>query len=302
MQLLIFIHNSYSNCKTIPGLETGENMKRNGIFATVLLALSVLFSSCGGDDPVPELQLVPGTSLLHVHMEPGLNSNLTAFVETNLNSFILADSLLKKGSLGISLVGIDISTLDPQLLLLTRNVTTEYATALAARVLELDPRQEENRVDLVSEHGFARASVTQRDGWTAIYIGPAPHITLGTWLELKRENSLAADTSLSAVVPDNRHVTVLFPGKLFGFLSLLPLERQIPWWTDYEDMAGKVKPAALSLSASWPESDTDEPVQASIILARRDGGISTIEISISDTHINADSCFALLLMLAEGSF
>jgi hypothetical protein len=277
-------------------------MKKTGVSATVLLAAVVLFSACGKNDPIPELHLVPATALLHVHMEPGLNNSLTSFVGDSFVGFVLADSLLNKGPLGVSLVGIDISTLNPQLLMLTQNATAEYATALTARVLNLDPRQEEDRVDLVSEHGYARASVAQRDGWTAIYIGPAPHVTLGGWLDLEKDNSLAADTSLLKVIPEERHITVLFPENLFGFLSLLPLERQIPWWTDYETMANRIEPAAFSVSVSWPEPETDEPVQAGVMLARRDGGVSTIEISFSDTHIDADSCFALLLSVAEGSF
>ncbi|MCD4708225.1 MAG: hypothetical protein K8S62_10875 [Candidatus Sabulitectum sp.] len=276
-------------------------MNKYGIPAAILLACTVLFSACGGENPIPELRLVPGTALLHVHVEPGLNSSLTSFAGDNVSGFVLADSLLKKGSLGLSLIGVDISTLEPQLLILTRNATTEYATALAARVLNLDPRQEANRVDLMSEHGYARASVAGRDGWTAVYIGPAPHITLGSWLDLKRDNSLAADTSLAKVIPENRHITVLFPGNLFGFVSLLPLERQIPWWTNYKDAAETVKPAALSLSFSWPEPHAEEPVQAGIILARRDGGVSSVEISVSDTRIDTDSCFTLLLNLAERS-
>ncbi len=276
-------------------------MNRNGIPAVILLACTVLFSACGEENPIPELHLVPGTALLHVHIEPGINSRVTSFFEDRFGGFVLADSLLKKGPLGLSLVGIDISTLEPQLLILTRNASTEYATALAARVLDLDPREETNRVDLISEHGYARASIAGRDGWTAIYTGPAPHITLGSWLDLDKDNSLAADTSLAEVIPENRHITILFPGNLFGFVSLLPLERQIPWWTTCRNITATVKPAALSLSLSWPDPEAEEPVQAGLMLARRDGGVSSIDISLSDTSIDTDSCFVLLLMLAEGN-
>lgn len=276
-------------------------MNKKNISVMILLAFVALVSSCGGQDPIPELHLVPGTALLHIHVEQGLNSSLTSFAGDHVSGFILADSLLKKGPLGLSLVGVDISTLDPQLLILTQSSTAEYATALAARVLDLDPRQEENRVDLISDHGYARASVTQRDGWTAVYIGPAPHITLGNWLDLNKDNSLAADTSLAKVIPEGKHVTILFPGNLFGFVSLLPLERQISWWPEYENIAETVRPAALSLSLSWPEPDREEPIQAGITLARRDGGVSSMEIFISDTHIDTDSCFALLLGMADGS-
>ncbi|MCK5842724.1 MAG: hypothetical protein KAH31_11175 [Candidatus Sabulitectum sp.] len=267
----------------------------------VLLTAIVIFSSCGRKDPVPELHLVPGTALLHIHMEPGLSSSLTSVAGEFFSGFVLADSLLKKGPIGVTLVGIDISTLEPQLLLLTQDATTEYLTALSARVLDLDPRQEADRVDLVSEHGYAKASVTQRDGWTAVYIGPAPHITLGNWLEMKKENSLAADTSLAKVIPEEQHITILFPGNLFGFVSLLPLERQIPWWADYKDLALTVKPAAMSIFLSWPEPDTGEPVRTGMILARRGGGVGLLEVSVSDSHIDTDSCFILLMELAGWS-
>ncbi len=275
-------------------------MCKKAYLAVVLLSGTLLFTSCNKSDPIPELNLVPATSLLHIHIEPGINSSLTSFAGENIDSFILADSLLKKGPIGISLVGVDISTLEPQLLILTRYASEEYTTALAARVLDLDPRQESNRIDLVSEQGYARASVSGRDGWTAIYIGPAPHITLGNWLDLEDDNSLSADTALACVIPEDRQLTILFPGNLFGFVSLLPLERQIPWWTEYKSLAETIKPAALSLSVSWPEPDTQEPLQAGVILARRGGGVSRADLSFSDTQIDTDSCFTLLLNILEG--
>ncbi len=275
-------------------------MCKKAYLAVVLLSGTMLFTSCNESDPIPELNLVPATSLIHIHVEPGINSSLTSFAGEKIDSFTLADSLLKRGPIGISLVGVDISTLEPQLLILTKYATEESTTALAARVLDLDPRQESNRVDLVSEQGYARASVSGRDGWTAIYIGPAPHITLGNWLDLEEDNSLSADTALASVIPEDKQLTILFPGNLFGFVSLLPLERHIPWWTEYKNVAEIIKPAALSLSLSWPEPNTEEPLQAAVILARRGGGVSHAELSFTDTQIDTDSCFSLLLNILEG--
>ncbi len=268
-------------------------------FLTILIVFLMLFFSCGKSNSLPELHLVPGTALLHLHFENGLNSNVTSLASHHVEGFVLADSLLKKGPIGLSLVGIDISTLNPQLLILTQNATIEYATALAARVLDLNPRQEDNRVDLISEVGYAQASVTQRDGWTAIYVGPAPHITIGNWLDLDKDNSLAADTALAKVIPESQHVTVLFPGNLFAFLSMLPLERQIPWWSNYKEVTSIIRPSALSLWITWPEAQAEEPVFAGIMLARKDGGVTTMDISISDTQISTDSSFALLLDIGE---
>lgn len=270
-------------------------------FLSIFACFLVLLSGCGGGSPVPELSVVPGTALLHVHLEEGFNARARELAGDYFNGFRLADSLLKSGPVGISLVGVDITTMEPQLLMLSRDVSTEYVAALAARQLDLDPRQEESRVDLVSEQGYARAAVAERNGWTALYVGPAPHMTIGTWLALDEENSLAADEALNSVIPENCHITVLFPGNLFGFLSLLPLERQIDWWQQYKDTAASVKPAALVLGLSWPDPPEDT-VTAVLGLARRDGGTVSIDIEISNSGIDADSAFSLVLSLAEGMY
>ncbi|HOP25917.1 MAG TPA: hypothetical protein PKX02_01865 [Candidatus Sabulitectum sp.] len=259
----------------------------------------VFLAGCGGGGPVPELSAVPGTALIHVHLEQGFNGEFRELAGEYLQGFSIADSLLKSGPVGVTLVGVDITTLEPQLLLLSRNVSAEYAAALAARQLDLDPRQQDSRVDLVSEQGYARAAVAERNGWTALYIGPAPHVTMGTWLNLDEDNSLAADEALRSVIPEDCHVTVLFPGNLFGFLSLLPLERQIDWWQGYKDAAAAVKPTGLAIGITWPDPPEDI-IQASMGLAGRDGGVLTVNMELANSGITADSLFSMALTLAEG--
>ncbi len=275
-----------------------------GKYTLKLLTISLFLgflAGCGGGGPVPELSVVPGTALIHVHLEQGFNGEFRELAGEYLHGFSIADSLLKSGPVGITLVGVDITTLEPQLLLLSRNVSTEYAAALAARQLDLDPRQQESRVDLVSEQGYARAAVAERNGWTALYIGPAPHVTIGTWLNLDEGSSLAADEALRSVIPEDCHVTVLFPGNLFGFLSLLPLERQIDWWQGYKDAAASVKPAGLAIGINWPDPPEDI-IQARMGLAGRDGGVLTVNMELANSGITADSLFSIALTLAEGMY
>ncbi len=275
-------------------------MKFKRIIPALAGAFFLIISGCGRN-PVPELEMVPGTSLLHIHIEKGFNSRAMELAGEGFRGFLLADSLLKSGPVGVSLVGIDITSLEPQLLILSRDVSVEYTSALAARQLDLDPRQEDSRIDLVSEQGYARASVAERNGWTALYIGPAPHVTIGTWLDLKKENSLAADEALVGIIPEEAHITVLLPGNLFGFLSLLPLERQISWWQSYKDAAAVIRPAALTLGLSWPDPPEDT-IQAVLGMARREGGTVTVSMEIEDSGIDADSAFSLLLNMAEGIY
>jgi len=268
------------------------------ILMMIIIPASLLVS-CMGRSPVPELEMVPGTALLHVHLEEGLNTRLRELAGDYFYGFPLADSLLKSGPMGIALVGVDITSLEPQMLLLSEHVSVEYAAALTARQLDLDPRQEDNRIDLVSQQGYARAAVASRNGWTAIYIGPAPHITIGSWLELSKDNSLAADEALVSVLDENAQLTVLFPGNLFGFLSLLPLERQISWWQDYKNTTAAIRPAALALGLSWPDPP-ENTITVSLRLARREGGMVSVVIEAEDSGIDADSAFASILRLTEG--
>ena len=121
-------------------------MKQSSFFTVILLASAMFIFSCGAKNPIPELHLVPGTALLHIHIEQGINSEIRSFAAEKVAGLILADSLLKNGSIGLTVVGVDITTLEPQILLLTENASIEYTSALAARTLNLDPRQEENRI------------------------------------------------------------------------------------------------------------------------------------------------------------
>lgn len=267
----------------------------------VLSGAFLLLAAGCGRAPVPELEVVPGTSLIHIHIESGFNSRAMELAGEGFRGFLLADSLLKSGPVGVSLVGIDITSLEPQLLILSRDVSVEYTTALAARQLDLDPRQEDSRVDLVSEQGYARASVSERNGWTALYIGPAPHVTMESWLDLERENSLVADEALVGIIPEEAHITVLFPGNLFGFLSMLPLERQISWWQSYKDATAVIRPAALVMGLSWPDPPEDS-IHAVLNIARRQGGTVSLSMEMQDSGIDADSAFALLLNMLEGMY
>ncbi len=273
----------------------------NGIHSTAIICIVsiLLLAACGGKSPVPELTMVPETALLLVHLEDGLNQDTRSHLSESIPEFELADSLLKSGPVGVALVGIDITSMEPQLLLLSEDVTEQYASALAARQLDLDPRQEENRVDLINQQGYARASVAERKGWTAIYLGPAPHITIGTWLDLDEDNSMAADTALGSILPEDAHISVLVPGNLFGFLSFLPLERQLSWWQSYKDFTAELKPAALTAGFKWPDEPGDS-IFLSLSVARREAGTIKIQVAAENTGMNPDSAAALALTLLEG--
>lgn len=254
----------------------------------------ILALGCGGGLR-NELSMVPGTCLFHLRLEEGISPAVMEELLSLHENLALAGELLDRGPAGITLMGVDITTLSPQFLFLTRNVSEAEAAEMVSRILGLTPRDPGSRTDLADRGGMIRASVAGKKGWTAIYIGPAANVTIDAWLRMDPSGSLAADRALVEALPDNHHVTLLFPGNLFAFVSLLPVERYVPWWGDYTGAARVIRPSALVLSLSWPPRG-DISFEAS--LAREDGGLTRARLTVSDTGISPDSAFILLSDLA----
>jgi len=264
----------------------------------LLLVPLILAMGCGGGLR-DELSMVPGTCLFHVHLEQGLSPLVMAELVSLDRNLVLAESLLTRGPVGVTLMGVDITTLSPQFLFLSRKVSSERAASLTSDLLNLNRRDEGTRTDLVDRGGIIRASVTRRSGWTAVYMGPAANITMEAWLRMEKVGSLAADQALIEALPGKHHATLLLPGNLFAFVSLLPVERYIPWWSTYTGLARTVRPSALALSLSWPSSGT---VSLEARMAREDGGLTAAELTLSDTGISPDSLFIILSNMAGGLF
>jgi len=272
---------------------------RNGMvpFAPLFLALAcltVLTAGCGGGVR-NELAMVPGTCLFHVHLERGMSPLLLNEIMSLDRNLVIAESLLIRGPVGVTLMGVDITSVAPQFLFLTRRVSRQNAASLVSTTLDLTVTEGEDRADLSDDSGLVRASVSSRKGWTAVYIGPAANVTMDAWLRMDEMGSLASDEALLQALPASHHATLMLPGNLFTFVSLLPVERYVPWWDDYTAVARVVRPSALTLSVSWPSTG---PISLEARLAREDGAMTSAELTLTDTAITPDSAFVLLSGLA----
>lgn len=272
---------------------------RNGVlpFAPLYLALAFLAvagAGCGGGAR-NELAMVPGTCLFHVHMEQGMSPLLLDEIVSLDRNLVIADSLLAMGPVGVTLMGVDITSLSPQFLFLTRETSRRNAASMVSDMLDLTGTEGEDRTDLSDNSGLVRASVSEKGGWTAIYVGPAANVTIDAWLRMDEMGSLASDEALLQALPGSHHATLMLPGNLFTFVSLLPVERYVPWWDDYTAAARVVRPSALTLSVTWPSTG---PISLEARLAREDGAMTSVELTITDTSVTPDSAFVLLSGLA----
>jgi hypothetical protein len=259
-----------------------------------LACLTVLGAGCGGGVR-NELAMVPGTCLFHVHLEKGMSPLFLDEIISLDKNLAIAESLLTMGPVGVTLMGVDITSISPQFLFLSRGISHQNASSMVAGMLDLTGAEGEDRTDLSDDSGLVRASVSARKGWTAIYIGPAANVTMDAWLRMDEMGSLAADDALMQALPASHHATLMLPGNLFTFVSLLPVERYVPWWEEYTAVARVVRPSALTLSVSWPSSG---PISLEARVAREDGAMTSMELTLTDTAVTPDSAFVLLSGLA----
>jgi hypothetical protein len=261
--------------------------------------LPMLFSCGGSGDIIDELKMVPGTYLLHLHVSPGLSSDLTALAVTYFPQAALAVRLLQEGPIGISLVSIDITNMTPQLMLLSRDVDRSLAVEEAALILNVHPDTLDSRIDFVTERGQVRGSVAARDGWTCIYLGSAPSIVIRQWLELEEKSSLAADSALVSVLSDGHDLSILLSGNLISFVTLLPVDRWVSGWDRIDGMIRLVRPTAISLNLTYRDSTDTAAVE--VLAARGGGAVSRLALEISDSAITTSDVWPLLGGLLGGT-
>jgi len=264
------------------------------------LVTALALQSCGGSHGIEdELKMVPGTYMLHVHVEPELGSDLIAFLVEDYPHAALAASLLDEGPLGISVVSIDITSLAPQLMILSKSADRTLAVNNAVAILDIHPDTLESRIDFVTANGRIRGSVAERDGWICVYLGTAPSIVIRQWLELEESSSMIADSALHMVVADGYDLSVLVSGNLIGFVSLLPLGRYVAGWDRIREAITTLQPTAMSLNLAY--QDSSHFISISAIVAREDGAISRVSLEIEDSRLYISDIWLVLREWIEGN-
>jgi hypothetical protein len=267
-------------------------MPGNRVLSVSGLVIALLLQGCGGGGIEDELSMVPGTCLLHIHAGDELGSDVIGLAQYYFPQTVLAASMLEEGPLGISVISIDITTMAPQFLLLSRDVSEADAVEMAVENLNVRPDEQESRTDFLTERGQVRGSVASRSGWTCVYLGSAPSIVIRQWLELPAESSLAADSALVSVIPEGYDLTVLVSGNLISFVTLLPVDRWVPGWDSIDAMLQLLKPTAVSMGLSW--QDSTHTVSVEVLAARQGGAVSRVSLEVYDSILTTDLVWPLV--------
>lgn len=267
-------------------------MNRWGSVAVTLMAMMVLVQGCGGPSIAEELGQVPGLCFLHVHVGTGFDTDLIPSAAEEFIPLWLADSLLARGEMGMSLIGVNLTDLSPQLMFLTRNLNTDEMAALGASGFRCDPRETDSGFDLVDSRGSILASVAGRDGWTCLVTGSGSDRAAGRWLEMEESGSLASDTDLVAVAASDADLNILVSRNSISFLSVIPTGMLTRSQITYLNIARRII-SDLGVAAARVSLDvTDGDPQGLFLelqIVREGGSITSLSAGFSDTAITPDS-------------
>ena len=279
-------------------------MSMNRVIMSVITALpllTLLFSGCrGGESIQDELGMVPGLCFLHVHISDNMDIDLIPEEAGEFIPLWLCDSLIARGSFGVSLLGINLTDLSPQLLFLSRELGANEMLQLGEDGFQCGSEENQQGYDLIDERGSMIGSITERDGWTCLITGSGADRSARRWLELEREESLASDSDLISISESDADLTVLVSQNSIAFISVIPtgmLSRgQVTMLGRVKNLIQSINPKALMLSLNIT---TDEPpvTVLELQLVRDGDNVTSFSISFSDTELTPEN---LLLIIRDG--
>lgn len=258
------------------------------------IAAAMLLAACGRTGIRRELELVPSTVLAHFHAERQLPPEFWGLIPEGVlpaDRSLFID-LLDRGPLGVSVVAVSLTDLEPQLLLLTRSAPPETLASLACACLGASPDSSPGRMDLTNSRGQVLGAVAGRDGWSALYLGPAPQSTLGRWLEMEKEESLASDSSLALLLEGDADLSLLIPSGLLSFLRVAPVEEWFAGWSDVETAMSMLQPRAARLDLSF---GTGIALEARVV--RQEERVARTRLELEDTGFTPGEMLASLQLL-----
>lgn len=259
-----------------------------------------LLAGCGGRTLGQELEMVPSTSLAHIHVESPLPPELWAYLPEGVlpvDAGLLRE-LIDRGPLGITVSGINLTNLEPQILLLSRDVGVDSMLVLASRYMEFTTDSLADRSDLLSATGAVLGAVSERDGWSCLYLGPSPQSVMTAWLGLEPSRSLGADSSVARIAGDGGDLSLFVPPGLISFLRVAPIESWVDGWDDVEEFISLVQPTAARLDVSFRGFIG---VEARVV--RQDGKVSRARLEIEDTGFTpGEMLSSLRLLLMAGGY
>lgn len=263
------------------------------------MVFAVLFvAGCGGGHSVAdELQMVPGLCFLHAHISEEMDVSLIPGSAGELLPLWLVDSLCVRGELGISLLGVNLTDLSPQLLFLSRRVDAREMAAIAGAGFGGQVRETEAGYDLVDSRGSILGSVAERDGWACLVTGSGADRSASRWLTMEQSQSLAADSDLVSISESDADLTVLASRNSIGFLSVIPTGMLTRQQMSYLSFARNfISDLGLRAAGLYIDVTDDRPGRLTVELrmVREGGYITSLSAGFSDTGIPPENAVAYL--------
>lgn len=268
------------------------------LLSGVFLFLSVFITGCGGKVSIQyELEMVPGLCFLHVHVGDNMNIGL---IPDEINEFVpiwLCDSLHSRGSFGVSLLGINLTDFSPQLLFLSREVTTDEMLQLGTSGFNCGFEENPEGYNLIDDRGSMTGAITCRNGWTCLVTGSGADRTAGRWLELEEEESLASDIDLISISESDADLTVLISHNSIAFVSVIPtgmLSRaEISTLSNVKGLIQAIDPRALRISLDISGEDP-QVTHLELQLVRDKDNVTTFSADFSDTELTPEDLIRII--------
>jgi hypothetical protein len=270
----------------------------------MLSAMVFGIMGCGGGSSMSdELGMVPGLCFLHIHVIEGFDTAILPGSVSALMPLWLCDSLLAEGPLGISLVGVNLTDLTPQLLFLTRAFDPSELAALASSGMGCEIHESAGRLDLITSGGSLLGSAAGREGWSCLVTGAGADGAVDRWLALETEASLASDSGLVSIAGGSCDVTVLVSRNTISFLSFIPdgmLSRsERAMLNSVKALIQEIGPEALRIGVGIP-SENPLDAYAEMELLRSGGYASFVRLEVSDTGLSLDSLIVMAASMLGG--
>lgn len=271
---------------------SSERRRMRGVLI-LMAGIGILVAGCGdGGSLDEELRQVPGLCFLHVHIGAEFDTSILPDEVSAILPLWLCDSLLAEGPLGVSLIGVNLTDLTPQLLFLTRTLEPGELAAMASSGFDCGVRAGDDRFDLVTPGGSLIGSTGGRGEWSCLVTGAGADGAVDRWLALEEEASLAADTGLAAVSRADCDVTILVSRNTISFLSFIPdgmLTRSERALLDsVKALIQDLGPEALRIGLGISSTDPVD-VYVEFELLRAGGAVSVVRLGVSDSGLSLDS-------------
>ena len=268
-----------------------------------VLVCILLHSGCGEDSSlISELEMTPGLCFLHVHLTPEAETALLPPEAGSMFPVWLCDSLLTRGEMSVSLLGINLTDFSPQLLFLTRHMDLDELVDLASAGFDCRAEEAQDFFRLTDDRGSIIGAAASRSGWSGLITGSGADRSIQRWMELPMEESMAADTNLAAIAETESQITVLISQNSISFLSVIPTggmtRQQVQLLNGLKDIIRVLRPEALKIGLVI-QQDERLQVDLELELVRDHGEVSTLSVSFTDTVLKTEQITQALHRLIE---